>query len=71
MREWQCRFAWWPGVIRESHCKWLNALEWWLPGVAGLRMAALCYWGMRLKVSMEVRCYWGMAMQVCMVARCY
>ena len=34
------------GVIRESHCKWLNALEWWLPGVAGLRMVALCYWGM-------------------------
>ena len=27
-------------------CKWLRALEWWLPGVAGLRMVALCYWRM-------------------------
>ena len=27
-------------------CRWLNALERWLPGVAGLRMVALCYWGM-------------------------
>ena len=51
--------------------RWLNALEWWLPGGAGLRMVALCYWGMRLEVSMVVRCYWGMALQVFMVVRCY
>ena len=19
-------FSWWPGVIRESHCKWLNTM---------------------------------------------
>ena len=26
------------GVLREPHCKVSNALEWWLPGGAGLRM---------------------------------
>ena len=26
--------------------RWLNAKEWWLPGGAGLRMVAVCYWGM-------------------------
>ena len=30
------------GVIGEWHCRF----EWWLPGVAGLRMVALCYWRM-------------------------
>ena len=28
MREWHSRFPWWPGVFRESHCKWSNALAW-------------------------------------------
>ena len=41
--EWHSRFLWWPGVIRQCHCKWLKALDWWLPGVAGLWMVALCY----------------------------
>ena len=44
--EWHSMFPWWPGVIRESHCKWLNKMQWWLPGGAGLWMVALCCWGM-------------------------
>ena len=35
----------------------LNALERWLLGGAGLRMVALCYWGMAVQVSMVAWCY--------------
>ena len=33
-------------AIGKCKCRWLNALERWLPGGAGLRMVALCYCGM-------------------------
>ena len=43
-------------AIGKCKCRWLNALEWWLPGGDGLRMVALCYSGMAVQVSMVVRC---------------
>ena len=40
--------------FRESHCKWSNVLEWWLPRGAE---CARCYEGMAFQVSMVARCY--------------
>ena len=33
-------------AIGKCKCRWLNILERWLPGGAGLRMVALCCWRM-------------------------
>ena len=42
---------WWRRVIWESDCRWLDALQSLFAGCHGLRVVALCYWGMQLQIA--------------------
>ena len=46
---------WWCRVIGECNCGLLDALKRWPQVGHGLRVVALCYWGMQLQIARRLR----------------